>query len=67
MTGRRATMMNRLVTRRIMVGEQALELWDNPDGSFEATHQALAYYASVGAWIASFDGLALRFATLRPQ
>lgn len=59
--------MNELVTRRIMVRGQALELWDSPDASFEATHQALAYYASVGAWIAVFNGLALRSATLRRE
>lgn len=59
--------MNGLVTRRIMVNDQPVELWESPDAPFDATSQALARYAVTGAWIALFNALALRSAILRAE
>ncbi len=52
--------MNALVTRRIMVGDQVVELWESPDAAFDLTLPALRRYAASGAWVMLFNALALQ-------
>ena len=59
--------MDNLVMRRIVVRNQMVELWENPDGAVELTQQALARYAASGAWITLFNALTLRLAPLRAE
>ena len=66
MTGR-TTIVDTLVMRRIVVHGQALELWENPDDSFDWTQPAQARYAAAGAWTALFNALTLRTAPLRAE
>ena len=47
-------------TRRIMLGDQAVELWESPDVCFELTPMALRLYVMRGAWVTLFNALAMR-------
>ena len=51
--------MNGLGTRRIIVDGKALELWENPDASFDCTPGALRRYVRNGAWVTLFNALTL--------
>ena len=52
--------MSRVETRRIMLGNQAVELWESPDVCFELTPLALRLYLMRGAWVMLFNALAMR-------
>ena len=52
--------MSRVETRRIMLGNQAVELWESPDVCFELTPLALRLYVMRGAWVTLFNALAMR-------
>lgn len=59
--------MNTFFTRRVMIRGQAVELWESPDTSFDATGQALARYAASEDWVAAFNVLALQSTPLRAE
>jgi hypothetical protein len=60
-------MMNALATRQIILGDQAVEVWESPDVPFDSTRQALRCYAASGAWVLLFNALTLRSAPLRAE
>jgi len=60
-------MMNALTTRHIILGDQAVEVWESPDVPFDSTHQAIRSYAASGAWVLLFNALTLRSAPLRAE
>lgn len=51
--------MNTILTRRVMIQGQAVELWESPDSPFDPTGRGLAYYAAREDWIAIFNVLTL--------
>ena len=59
--------MNTLETRRIIVGDKTVEVWESPDVAFDATTHALRHYANAGEWVALFNALTLRTAPLRAE
>ena len=59
--------MSPLETRRIVVGGQAVELWESPDAPFDLTPMALRRYLLRGAWVTLFNALALQSAPMREQ
>jgi hypothetical protein len=63
----RGLTMEGLVTRRIVVRGQAVELWESPDTPFDATRPALAHYAASGAWVTLFNALALTAVSLQAE
>ena len=55
--------MSPLETRRIIVGGQAVELWESPDVRFDLTPMALRRYLLRGAWVTLFNALTMRGAS----
>ncbi len=59
--------MNTFFTRRVMIRGQAVELWESPDTTFDATGRDLARYAESEDWVAVFNVLMLRSTPLRAE
>jgi hypothetical protein len=59
--------MNTVLTRRVMIRGEAVELWESPDTSFDATGHALARYTASGDWVAVFNVLTLQSTPLRAE
>jgi hypothetical protein len=59
--------MNSFSMRRMVIGDQAVEVWESPDVAFEATIPALARYAASEDWVGVFNVLTLRSAPLRAE
>ena len=59
--------MSQLETRRIIVGGQAVELWESPDVRFDLTPLAIRGYVLRGCWVTLFNALALQSAPLRGE
>jgi hypothetical protein len=51
--------MSSFSTRRVMIRNQAMDLWESPDGTFDATSRDLARYAAAEDWVAVFNVLTL--------
>jgi hypothetical protein len=51
--------MSTFSTRRVVVRGQAMDLWESPDGTFDATARDLARFAAAEDWVAVFNVLTL--------
>jgi hypothetical protein len=56
-----------IATRRIELGGQSVELWEDPDLSFDCTPPSLRRYVLCGAWVTLFNAIALQGTPLRAE
>jgi hypothetical protein len=59
--------MSTFSTRRVVIRNQAMDLWESPDGTFGATSRDLARYAAAEDWVAVFNVLTLWSTPLRAE